>query len=122
MKLNLTLTALVGAGLLGLMSAPVMAGSTAVNLGTAVSANPPIQLAQETPAQERHEQQRYDQQMRADQHQHRNQQTAMRHSKHHRSHHYWHKHHQQPMHSEAGTTNPNAGINNPNNDNGHEAH
>ena len=99
------------------MSAPVMAGGTAVNLGAAVSAIP-IQLAQETPAQERHEQQRYDQQMRARSAPAPQPANREHHSKHHRWHHYLHKHHQQPMHSEAGTTNPNAGTTNPNNDNG----
>jgi len=110
MKLNQTLTALLGAGLLGLMSSPLLARSTACDLGTA--ANPPLVLAQETPAQESHEQQRYDEQMREDQHH--NQEAAMHHSSHHRRHHYSHKHHKQPIHSEPGDNNYNG--------NSHEAH
>jgi hypothetical protein len=100
MKLNQTLTALVGAGLLGLMSAPVMAHSTAGDLGTAANANPPIVLAQETSGEPNHEQQRYNEQVHEDQHH--NQQAATYHSKHHRWHHYSHRHHKQPVHSEAG--------------------
>jgi hypothetical protein len=124
MKLNQILSALVGAGLLGLMSAPAMARSTAGDLGTAVNANPPLVLAQETPAQQNHEQQRYDEQMREDQHQHHNQQTAMRHSKHHRWHHYSHKLHKQPIHNEAGdnmNAAPNS-MNGPDSTSGHDAH
>jgi hypothetical protein len=114
MKLNQTLTALVGAGLLGLMSAPAMARGMSGDLGT-VNANPPLVLAQETPAQENHEQQRYEEQMREDQHH--NQQTAMRHSKHHHWHHYSHKHHTQPIHSEAGDN-----LSGQDSINGHDAH
>jgi len=117
MKLNQTLTALVGAGLLGLMSAPVMAHSTAGALGTVVNANPPLVLAQETSGELNHEQQRYNEQMREDRHQHHNQQAATYHSKHHRWHHYSHRHHKQPIHSEAGDN-----MNSPDNMNGHDAH
>jgi hypothetical protein len=104
MKMNRTLTAMMAAGLLGLMSAPVMAGNTAGAFDTAVKDNPPLVLAQESPAQERHEQQRYDEQVRADQHSAK--QTAMNHNKHHHSH---HKHH---VHSVPEGTN----------NNGHDAH
>jgi hypothetical protein len=90
MKVNQTLTALVAAGLLGLMSAPVMARNTTGVFDTAVKENPPIVLAQESPEQQRHEEQRYQEQMREDQNQHKAQQeTAMHHS----GHHYKHKHH-----------------------------
>jgi hypothetical protein len=92
MKMNRTLTAVVAAGLFGLMSAPVMAGNTAGAFDSAVKDNPPLVLAQESPAQEQHEQQRYDQQMRADQHSAK--QTAMNHSRYHHSH---HKHHVQSV-------------------------
>jgi hypothetical protein len=89
MKVNQTLTALVAAGLLGLMSAPVMARNTTGVFDTAVKENPPIVLAQESPAQQRHEEQRYQEQMREDQNHKAHQETAMRHS----GHHYKHKHH-----------------------------
>ena len=92
MKMNRTLTAVVAAGLFGLMSAPVMAGNTAGAFDSAVKDNPPLVLAQESPAQEQHEQQRYDQQMRADQH--KAKETAMNYHRHHHKH---YKHHVQSV-------------------------
>jgi len=105
MKLNRTLTAVMAAGVLGLMSAPVMAGNMAGAFDSAVTNNPPLVLAQESPAQERHEQQRYDEQMHADQH--KAKETAMNYHKHH---HEQYKHH--VVHSVPESTN----------NNGHDAH
>ena len=92
MKMNHTLTVLVGAGLLGLMSSTVTAPSTNGPFDTAVKQTPTIVLAQEDAQEQRHEAQRYEEQMRQDQHRHSDQQTAMgqhgyqstrRHHKHH---------------------------------------
>jgi len=105
MKLNRTLTAVVAAGVLGLMSAPVMAGNTTGAFDSAVTSNPPLVLAQESPAQERHEQKLYDEQMRADQH--KAKETAMNYHKHHHKHYKHHVVHSVP----EGTNN-----------NGHDAH
>jgi hypothetical protein len=93
MKLNHTLTALVAAGLLNLMAAPVMARDTTGPFDAAVEKSPPLVLAQETPAQARHEEQRYQEQMREDKHQ----AVAMRHDKHR----YKHGHHKHYTHSDA---------------------
>jgi hypothetical protein len=103
MKMNRTLTAVVAAGMLGLMSAPVIAGNTAGASDTAAKASPPIVLVQESPAEERHEQKLYDEQMRADQH--KAKETAMNYHKHHHKH---YKHHVQSV--------PES-----NNNNGHDA-
>jgi hypothetical protein len=104
MKMDRTVTEVVAVGLLGLTSAPVMAGHTAGIFDTPVKDNPPLVLAQESPAQERHEQHRYDEQVRVDQHSAK--ETAMNHNKHHHSH---HKNHVQSV--------PEG-----NNNNGHDSH
>jgi ABC-type nickel/cobalt efflux system permease component RcnA len=83
MKMNQILTALVGAGLLGLMSAPVMARNTTAALDTAVKQDPAIVLAQEEPQEQRHEEERYQEQMREDQRSHNDQEAAMHHNAHH---------------------------------------
>jgi len=94
MKINQTLTAMLAAGLLGLMSAPVMAHNTAGAFDSAVSDPSPLVLAQESPAQERHEQQRYDEQVHADQH--KAKETAMNYHKHHHKHYNRHVVHSVP--------------------------
>jgi len=106
MKMNRILTALVGAGLLSLMSSPVMARNTTGPFDNAVKQAPAMVLAQEDPQEQRHEEQRYQEQMRQDQKQS-DQQTAMRHHAHHST----RKHYKQHVHSSEVDQN-----------NGHDAH